>query len=84
MAAKAVKKGLAACVQLNGPIQSVYKWKGKIETAHEWRLTFKVANTRFMALEAWLLKTHPYEVPEWIAVDAERVSEAYQKWATKP
>lgn len=81
MAREAVEKGLACCVQVEGPIESFYRWEGKTQTAQEWRLTFKTPIPKAYLLEAWVLEKHPYEVPEWIVVDAARVGEKYFVWA---
>ena len=81
LAGAAVAAGLAACVQIEGPVTSVYRWAGRIETAAEFRLTFKVIPARLAALEAQVLAAHPYTTPEWIVVRAELVAEKYLSWA---
>ncbi len=81
LAGAAIAAGLAACVQIEGPITSVYRWEGRIETAAEFRLTFKTLPAHLAALEKQVLATHPYTVPEWIVVRAELVSEKYLSWA---
>jgi periplasmic divalent cation tolerance protein len=77
----AVDERLVACVQVDGPITSWYPWEGRIETAREYRLTFKFLPEKAGALEAWISTHHPYETPEWIVVRAEHVSEKYLSWA---
>lgn len=81
LAAEAVRLGLAACVQVEGPVVSHYRWQGKAEAAAEHRLAFKLLPERLAALESWVLSHHPYETPEWVVVRAERVSEKYLSWA---
>ncbi len=81
LASATIEQGLAACVQISGPVESVYRWKGKIETASEWRLTFKCTDAAFPKLESFILRSHPYETPEWLAVNAAHVGEAYLRWA---
>ncbi len=81
LAAEAVRLGLAACVQVEGPLTSHYRWQGRTEASAEHRLTFKLLAGRLAELEAWVLAHHPYETPEWIVVRAERVSEKYLSWA---
>lgn len=76
-----VEARLAACVQIDGPILSVYRWQNRVETAPEHRLAIKFLANRQVELEAWLLHRHPYETPEWIVVRADRVSEKYLSWA---
>lgn len=81
LAADAVRLGLAACVQIDGPVVSFYRWEGKIERAEEFRLTFKCTAANLAALESSVLGAHPYATPEWVAVSADRVAEKYLSWA---
>lgn len=81
LAKDTVSLGLAACVQIEGPISSHYRWQGQVEQSEEFRLCFKCTESRFAALEAYVLGHHPYETPEWIAVPATRVAEKYLSWA---
>jgi periplasmic divalent cation tolerance protein len=76
-----VETGLAACVQIDGPITSHYVWQGQVETAEEFRLTAKFIPARASAVETWLKAQHPYDTPEWIVVRAEYVAEKYLSWA---
>jgi periplasmic divalent cation tolerance protein len=82
LAAAAIAQNLAVCVQIDGPITSHYRWKGRDEKAEEFRLCFKVLENHAAALERHVLAHHPYEVPEWLVVRAERVGEKYLSWAT--
>ena len=75
-----VTERLAACAQVLGPQQSVYRWKGAVERATEWRLELKTAASRLAALERRLLELHPYEVPECIALPIVHGSDAYLRW----
>ena len=81
LAAGAVADGLAACVQVDGPIRSHYRWEGRLETADEFRLTFKCLPRQLGALEKHVLAAHPYDTPEWVAVTATAVGEKYLSWA---
>lgn len=81
LAAEAVESGLAVCVQVDGPVASQYRWQGKLERAEEFRLAFKFLPGRTADLEAWILRHHPYETPEWVAIRADRVGEKYLSWA---
>lgn len=81
LARGAVEARLAACVQIDGPVTSHYRWEGRIESAEEHRLTFKLLPEKAAALEAWVMANHPYETPEWIVVRAQHVSEKYLSWA---
>lgn len=81
LAAGVVAGGLAVCVQVEGPIVSHYRWEGRQERAEEYRLCLKCLPDKLVALEAHVLRHHPYAVPEWIVVRAERVGEKYLSWA---
>jgi len=75
-----VEKRLAACVQILGPITSVYRWKGKIETAREWQCLVKTSHDLYGAVEAAIKAVHPYETPEIIALPIIAGSRDYLKW----
>ncbi len=77
-----VEERLAACVQIVGPIESIYRWQGKVETATEWQCWIKTRRERYDALEATIRRLHSYEVPEILAVPIVVGSEAYLKWLT--
>ncbi len=72
---------LAACVQVEGPVQSYYVWQGKVSCDAEWRLAVKFPLARAVELAAWLDAHHPYEVPQWVAVAVAEVLPAYAEWA---
>ncbi|MBP7140452.1 MAG: divalent-cation tolerance protein CutA [Opitutaceae bacterium] len=76
-----VSRGLAVCCQVDGPVQSVYRWEEKIASAQEVRLTIKFLSDNQSRLEAVLLSQHPYDTPEWVVVDVTAVSEKYLSWA---
>ena len=81
LAAGAVAAGLAACVQVDGPLSSFYRWEGELEKSEEFRLTFKCLPGQLSALQQQVLASHPYDTPEWIAVKATAVGEKYLSWA---
>ncbi len=59
-----VAKKFAACVQILGPITSIYRWKGKVETAKEWMCIIKSQRKLFDKIEAEIIQIHSYELPE--------------------
>ena len=75
-----IERRLAACVQIDGPIASIYLWQGAIESADEWRLSIKSLGSLFPQLEAAVRALHPYETPEILATAVVGVSEAYRQW----
>ena len=81
LAADAIARNLAVCVQIEGPIVSHYRWQGRDARDEEFRLCFKLLDSHAAALEERVLAQHPYETPEWILVRAERVGEKYLSWA---
>jgi periplasmic divalent cation tolerance protein len=74
---------LAACVNLLSECTSVYRWKGAVETATEIPVLIKTRASLFPEVEAFIVKHHPYEVPEAIAFPIERASAAYLEWLIK-
>jgi len=75
-----VEERLAACVNLLPRGQSVYRWRGAIESASEIPLLIKTAASRYAALEARIRALHPYELPEIVAVPITRGLPAYLDW----
>ena len=80
IAAKCVECGLAACVQVIGPVESVYRWQGKIEKSEEWLCLAKTDRSRFAQLKDMLLRDHPYAEPEIIATEIVDGSTGYLAW----
>jgi periplasmic divalent cation tolerance protein len=80
LAASAVEAKLGACAQIVGPITSVYRWQGKVQTGQEWRVEIKTAADRVAALTDHLKAKHSYDVPEVIASPIEGGSAEYLSW----
>lgn len=70
---------LAACVQFEQGLTSLYRWKGELCEEPEVRLVIKTLPGREPALQALFAKHHPYELPQFTAVPM-RASEAYWEW----
>jgi len=82
--AQALVEGrLAACVQITGPIQSVYRWQEKIERADEWLCSIKTRKTLFSEVEAAIRQLHPYQCPEILATPILAGSDAYLQWLSE-
>ena len=75
-----VETKLAACVQVVGPITSIYRWKGKVENAQEWLCLIKTRDDLYNKVEAAIKSKHPYETPEIIAVPIVKGSKEYLSW----
>jgi periplasmic divalent cation tolerance protein len=81
MARALVEARLAACVNvLETPVQSTYRWKGKVQTAREHLLIMKSSRRRMAALQRAVERLHSYDVPEVIALPIAAGSAAYLKW----
>ena len=76
-----VAKGIAACAQLDSPIESMYQWEGKDCQSQEFRLWLKILEPCLPAARECLAGAHPYDTPQWIECRAEEVEEKYLKWA---
>jgi len=77
-----VGEQLAACVNILGPVRSIYRWQGEINRDDEHLLLIKTTRARYAALEARITALHPYDVPEVVAVPIEMGSAAYLGWVT--
>ena len=75
-----VEKRLAACVHLVGPIESVYRWQGNIETTEEWQCRVKTRRDRYEAVEQAIRQIHPYQVPEILVFPIEAGGADYLAW----
>ena len=71
---------LAACVQIEGPIQSWYRWEDRLTSAVEWRCVIKTTRVLLAALWQHTQEYHPYTVPQWVVSGFEGGSEAYFQW----
>ncbi len=81
LARGSIEAKLAACAEVEGPIRSFYRWEGKLESAEEFRVTFKFIPERAQELEAWLRENHPYEIPQWLTIQSHYVMAEYWQWA---
>ncbi|MGW7103918.1 divalent-cation tolerance protein CutA [Streptomyces sp. NPDC054838] len=80
LARGAVAARLAACAHVDGPLTAVYRWQDAVETATEWRVSYKTSSARLPALAEWIGQHHGYEVPEWIVLPVLDGSPAYLEW----
>ncbi len=77
-----VESKLAACANIF-PIQSIYRWQGRVHDEPEWQLTIKTDLTQFSAIEAKIHEIHSYRVPEIIAIPIVAGSQPYLNWITE-
>lgn len=78
-----VDAGLAACVQVLGPLGSRYVWEGKVERAREWLCLAKTEMRLYGEVEAAIREMHSYDEPEIIAIPVVAGSSGYLDWITK-
>jgi len=78
-----VDRRLAACVNILAPVESIYWWKGKVESAKEVLLVIKASSERFAALQDEVHRLHSYEVPEIIALPIAAGSRDYLSWISE-
>jgi periplasmic divalent cation tolerance protein len=76
-----VTKQLAGCVNvISAPLESIYRWKGKVEHAREFLLVIKTTAKRIKELETEIARLHSYEVPEFLVLDVAGGSKKYLGW----
>jgi periplasmic divalent cation tolerance protein len=71
---------LAACVQIVGPIRSLYWWEGSVDDTREWQLVIKTTSERLSALEAYIKDNHSYDTPEITGTEIKWGSREYLDW----
>jgi periplasmic divalent cation tolerance protein len=71
---------LGACVQIVGPIRSLYWWQGAIDDAREWQLVIKTTSERLAALETYIKENHSYDTPEITVTEIVGGSREYLDW----
>ncbi|MBK1680371.1 divalent-cation tolerance protein CutA [Rhodocyclus tenuis] len=80
LAAHLLEARLAACVSIQAPCRSLYRWQGAVEQADEVPLLIKTAADRYAALAAAIGERHPYALPELIALPVTAGNAAYLEW----
>ena len=75
-----VEEQLAACGNLVGDVESIYRWKGAVEEASEVLALFKTTVHRFSDFAARVRALHPYEVPEILQLPIQTGSPDYLAW----
>jgi periplasmic divalent cation tolerance protein len=73
---------LAACVQIVGPVKSIYWWQGELAEAREWQLIMKTTTARIAELEEHIKENHSYQTPEITATVISGGSWEYLDWIT--
>ena len=79
LARQIVDQRLAACVQIDPGLTSLYRWEGALCEEPEVRLTIKTLPDRAAALQALFVRHHPYRLPQFLAT-VMTASEGYAQW----
>jgi periplasmic divalent cation tolerance protein len=81
IARAAIEAKLAACVNvMRNPVDSIYRWKGKVEVSREYLLVIKSTARRLPELERMVRSMHSYDVPEFLALPVVSGSREYLAW----
>ena len=75
-----VEESLGACVNILGPIRSIYRWNGTIESSNEVAAIFKTTEARADALITRIAGLHSYEVPCIVAWPIDKILGPYANW----
>ncbi len=75
-----VERELAACVNILGPMKSVYRWKGHVESAEEFLLLIKTTEDAFQPVREAVRELHSYELPEFVEIGISRGEGKYLAW----
>ncbi len=78
-----VERRLAACVNIMPQVESIYRWQGKVEDAHEWLLLIKTTTAAFERVRDAIRELHSYDLPECISFSVENGSSAYLDWISE-
>lgn len=71
---------LAACVNILGPVRSIYRWQGKVESADEVAAIFKTSDVQAGALMTRIAAMHSYEIPCITASPIDKILAGYAAW----
>ena len=78
-----VTDNFVACANILAGMESIYRWKEKIETANETLVLFKVSEKRYRQFQEQLRSLHPYDVPEIISVKVDSGLPEYLRWVAE-
>jgi periplasmic divalent cation tolerance protein len=78
-----VTEKFAACANILPTVESIYRWKEKIENGNETLVLFKLSEDRQLVFQEKLKSLHPYEVPEIIFVPINSGLPDYLRWVAE-
>jgi len=71
---------LAACVNIIGPVTSMYVWQGSVAREEEYKLFIKSFEEKSEAVKGYIQQNHSYSVPEFSLIRIQDMSESYLAW----
>ena len=80
MAHQLIESRLAACVQIQEGVHSIYRWEGKVCEANEVLLSAKTVTNNWVDISNFITCNHPYDLPEVVAYAPEKYEALYGKW----
>jgi periplasmic divalent cation tolerance protein len=83
IAHRLVEQKLAACVNMLAGVQSIYRWQGKVDSAHEVLMLIKTRADLVPEVETTIASLHSYEVPEFLVLPIDGGSHAYLAWLSE-
>jgi periplasmic divalent cation tolerance protein len=75
-----IESRLAACVNIMPPVQSIYRWQGKVSNSREFLLIIKTTRSLFNDLKLAVTRVHSYTTPEIISLPIVDGSADYLQW----
>ena len=82
LAKELIEERLAACVQIQPSVTSIYRWNDQVCEESEVQLSIKTNTKQWLAVESYIQKNHPYDLPELIALSPSQHSKAYGAWVS--
>jgi len=78
-----VERRLVACVNILGPVDSIYRWKGQVEESQEFLMLIKTQADRFESVREAIRGLTSYDTPEVIQIPIEDGLPAYLHWISE-
>lgn len=75
-----IEQRLAACVNIIGQVQSIYRWEGRVTEESEHLLLIKTVSDRVDELREAVISAHPYDVPEFVVLAIDQIGGPYREW----
>lgn len=83
LAKKLLKEHVCACVNILNGVRSFFRWEGKIDTSKESIMIIKTKKNLFEKLKKTITENHPYDTPEIIGFEIDKINKKYLDWLKK-